>query len=1126
MLTRGVPRRLDRQPGAPSVRAGIAALAGAFLLLAPLSSAFAYMAILRQSESAGGFIEVDDRHGSTVAAGDFNGDGFDDLAVGAPLEDLVIDGVVTLNTGVVTVNYGSPYGITHLNAEYRFASNSNGVSRADMHFGYALAAGDFDADGFDDLVVGAPGATIGGAAEAGEFFFMHGASTGLLNGFPLTQEASGDANEAGDRFGSAFAVGDFDGDGVDDLAVGGPGEDGGAGAVFFLLADPDGADLWGTTGWFKQSTLGFADLPDDAFGAVLTAANVFSTAEEDLVVGAPYRDLGIVPDAGSIYLIKGSPSGPTADGSQQYSAGTFGGTQEDGLFGFSLAAGTFMAAGSHVALAIGEPGRDLGGVIGAGRVIVVPGDDGSPDWGSRVQLDRGAFPVPERFGETLASGDWNAGTDASDDLAVGLPSWDNNALDDAGRIQLFFGRAAGPQLSNSIVFNQSDVSDDSDADDEFGRSLAFGFFDGYGRANLAIGAPGQDEGLDSLEETPLVQDAGCVFVLAPWRQVLNLVSRNAVMYTRGDSLIYAQRPFDRVRPASTTKVMTAELALEANLGAVYTVPPWIESDVGGSKPFDLEPGEEVGLPVLLYAMMMVSDNGAAYGIADVVSYDGGAAPLAVCDFVDAMNTRAGVLGMASTVFSNPPGRDDPTGDCGDHFSTAFDMAELAKTAVSDPAFRLISSTEKLFVARNLFRDDVSVTEIDTLFNSCLESVRDFVPETVLAKTGTTGGAGKCLLFAAGDTIFAVGGLYAMPDSYNDRCGTKTADLINLGLTLVGPELFDTLPGKIDGAAGGEWRSAHTPASLSGVDSNDDLILMLSNLKTLEDSLYGGATEIEVDSDTTSVTVCQQTGTNPAALDFELTRGSLLILAPGATAFYRAQAIGAHSGFRIWNTGRDAVTVDVELTHPVLHASFILAPGQNTLLPSYPGPWVNGFELTITNLGLAPAVLEVEELGYGYPLLTLLPGATNAYQVMFTHSPEVQPFGLHVATAGHDANPGNTVQVIVRGRGEATPVDAPNLGIDKEPRWRFRALPPQPNPFFAQTALRFALARDGQLSATVVDAAGRAVRRLDAGRVPRGEGSLQWDGKDERGRAVARGVYFIRFQLDGQPAGRARVIRVR
>ncbi|HEY2956456.1 MAG TPA: FlgD immunoglobulin-like domain containing protein [Candidatus Eisenbacteria bacterium] len=1098
----------------PALCAG-ACVAALSLLPAP---GLAYMAILRQGFDSAGFIEAGDRHGSALATGDFNGDGYDDLAVGAPLEDLTIDDANVVNTGAIVVSYGSPYGLTHLGAEYRYGCNSESFCEADMQFGYALAAGDFNHDGWDDLVVGAPYRDVAGMADAGEIFILLGSPTGLLTGFPLSQQSAGEINEPGDHFGASFAVGDFNGDSWDDLAVGAPGENS-SGAVYYFIADPTGAaGLWGTTGWFKQSNLAGTDDVGDEFGYALAAGNLVGTGEDDLVASAPNRTVGVRASAGKVYLIRGAAGGLTATGTRNYSAGNAGGTQQNGVFGYALATGRFLNVGGYESIAVGEPGREVGHP-GEGRVVVARGGLDDLNFSGYIQLDEHLLLSTggDGFGHTLAAGAWNPAADAWDDLAVGAPQRDITGADDVGQVFLFYGAPLGPNATDYVGWDQGFVSDDGTPGDECGAALAFGNFDGYGRAGLAIGAPGKDEDDDSLDETPLENDAGYVLVIAPWRQVVNPGGRNALMMTPGDSIIYAERPFDRVRPASTTKVMTAILGLEGDLGFDYTVPRWVEEDVGGSTPFELQEGETISLNSLLYPMIMLSDNGAAYSIADVVSYAGTAAALEVCDFVDLMNARAGLLGMGGTHFSNPPGRDDPSHDCLDHYTTPADMVKLAQTAVADPLFVYIADTETHFLPRHL---PGGATEFEKLFDSCLEGIRDLVPAAVLAKTGTTSGAEKALLFAASDggTGYAVGGLYKMPMEYNGRCGSKTADLINLGLTRNGPDLFESPSPQAQARTGA--RGADRFAALSGVSPGDSVFMELRGLSTATDSIYGGSTELETPSDTTIVTVCLEPGSGPSAVRLGVARGSLAILDPGDVARIRFNPIGKHRGIRISNVGQVTATIQVQMTHPSFGSTYILLPRDHVVLPAFSGSGTGAFQLTISNLGANRPALEVEELGYEFTL-TLAPGF-ETFDAVLTDGPKIFPLGMHVTTSGLDPGPGNTVRVLVHGEG-AEVVGVPEAAAAAQ--LALRALPPRPNPFRTRTALRYALPREGRLEVSIFDVSGRRVRRLDLGLAARGEGLHVWDGSDHRGRRVANGVYLVRLTLDGIESAETRVVRL-
>jgi FG-GAP repeat len=138
---------------------------------------------------------------------DFNGDGFADLAVGVPDEDV---GTIT-NAGAVNVLYGSGTGLSAAGNQL-WHQDSGGIldgAEADDIFGWALAAGDFNGDGFADLAVGVPGESVGTISFAGVVNVLYGSGSGLsATGNQLWhQDRSGvaDVAEADDHFGLGLA---------------------------------------------------------------------------------------------------------------------------------------------------------------------------------------------------------------------------------------------------------------------------------------------------------------------------------------------------------------------------------------------------------------------------------------------------------------------------------------------------------------------------------------------------------------------------------------------------------------------------------------------------------------------------------------------------------------------------------------------------------------------------------------------------------------------------------------------------------------------------------------------------------------------------------------------------------
>lgn len=454
---------------------------------------------------------------------DFNDDGYADLAIGVPYEE--ISGV---RGGAVSVIYGSKDGLDSEDDQvfHRNTADLEGKPESGDEFGYALAVGDFNDDGYSDLAIGVPSDEVNGVDGAGSVTVLYGSKDGLDGDDSelWSQHTSGIADDPdiNDNFGYALTTGDFNDDGYADLAIGVPGEDvsgeDDAGLVHVIYGSSKGLDSEGDELWHQGSDGVTGLLEDgDGFGSALAAGDFDNDDRDDLAIGVPGEDLDGHDNAGWVHVLYGTDGGGGSSSSQGTDGGLSGDRDDiwhqdiDGIegeaeshddFGYSLAVGDFDDDGDDD-LAIGVPGEDVGSSDdGAGAVNVIYGsgkgltDDDNQYWHQGRPGIEGEPDDDERFGYALAAGDFD--DDGHDDLAIGAPGEDFESHDEAGQVQVLYGKSDGLSSDDDQRWHQSidDIEGTAEAHDEFGAALCTGDYDGDGTSDLVIGVPFEDVGSD------------------------------------------------------------------------------------------------------------------------------------------------------------------------------------------------------------------------------------------------------------------------------------------------------------------------------------------------------------------------------------------------------------------------------------------------------------------------------------------------------------------------------------------------------------------------------------------------------------------------------------------------------
>ena len=427
-----------------------------------------------------------DGAGTSVAfAGDVDGDGLDDLIVGAPFSDASAN-----NAGVAWLFLGSTLAAGGTFSPLDADLELRGVFAGDRAGAAVASAGDVDGDGLHDLLIGAPWGNVSGQ-DVGMAYVVLGATVATAAS-PLSLGLADvvlEGDDDGDRAGSSVAsAGDVDGDGLDDVLVGAWAVNNGQGEAYLTygatLASGGPIQLKNTDVVFE------GDNDNEAGWAVAGAGDVDGDGLDDLLIGGPAQNSGwgspgqawivLAADLSSgqdeleladAWATVQCPNGWTDCGRAVASAGDVTG---DGLADVLISSLGAWATAGTVYLFTSQT------LVGGGTYPV-----GSA-WMTLEGVANG-----DLAGDSLGSGDVDG--DGIDDLFVGVPMHDGAAAD-VGAAGLLYGVGlAGGVQSLAGAFDE--VFRDDLGGDESGRSLAAdGDVNGDGQDDLIVGAPGFDGG--------------------------------------------------------------------------------------------------------------------------------------------------------------------------------------------------------------------------------------------------------------------------------------------------------------------------------------------------------------------------------------------------------------------------------------------------------------------------------------------------------------------------------------------------------------------------------------------------------------------------------------------------------
>ncbi|TPQ21731.1 FG-GAP-like repeat-containing protein [Streptomyces sporangiiformans] len=406
---------------------------------------------------------------------DFNNDGYGDVATSAG--GATVGGKQT--AGQIVALYGSASGVTSTKRT-TVSQNTTGVpgtAESGDGFGWVSAYGDFDADGFDDLAVSAPGEDVDGDTDGGTVLVLWGSATGLSGGTTIKDPAV----SSHDRWGTALAAGDFDGDGTEDLAVGNS-----SNRVHVFKGGINRSGTYGGRYSFTSDIMS-----GGGAGTInLTAGDANGDKRTDLVVDGYETD----SDYGwnTNFYVPGTAAGLDAANARELKRGVITGIADVNGDGY----------GDIVTGQDWDPAKDdtepsMPETSTGGKVHIIYGSADGPATTVAVTQNSGNVPgSSERgdfFGSELSLGDVNG--DGYADLSVGAPGENLNSVVDTGAVTVLYGSASGLNTTSGYQYfaqSTAGVPGTDEREDRFGGEVKLTDVNGDGKADLTVGAYGEN----------------------------------------------------------------------------------------------------------------------------------------------------------------------------------------------------------------------------------------------------------------------------------------------------------------------------------------------------------------------------------------------------------------------------------------------------------------------------------------------------------------------------------------------------------------------------------------------------------------------------------------------------------